>query len=179
MGLRVGKANCYNITESLISTSNGKEGEMDDDGDFVSWLGCRMLYVFTAKLERLRCVDGLSGCLSDVKKGKWTLFLNKYISPKTSPEIPLWANPVKYSFGQRVYMRNPNITSPWAYVMEGKAFWLLRSAFFLCWLVILWTGQVTLATQPTGLFSHLQNEEAQHATTTYHQLYHCCWSRGD
>ena len=52
MGLRVGKANCYNITESLISTSNRKEGEMDDDGDFVSWLGYRMLYVFTAKLER-------------------------------------------------------------------------------------------------------------------------------
>ena len=29
-----------------------------------------MLYVFTAKLERLGCVDGLSGCLSDAKKGK-------------------------------------------------------------------------------------------------------------
>ena len=29
-----------------------------------------MSYVFIAKLERLGCIDGLSGCLADVKKGK-------------------------------------------------------------------------------------------------------------
>lgn len=109
---------------------------MDHDGDFVSWLGCRMSYVFIAKLERLGCIAGLSGCLADVKKGKWTLFwINishlkhclKFHCEQTQSNIPL---------GREFIWET---TSPWAYVMEGKAFWFLRSAFFLCWLVVPWT----------------------------------------
>lgn len=84
-----------------------------------------------------RWIKWLSGVVEKEVKAS----LNKYFSPKTLPEIPLWGNPVKHSFGQRVYMRNPDITSSGGCVMEGKAFWLLRSAFLLRWLLILWTGQ--------------------------------------
>lgn len=93
---------------------------MEDDHDFVSWL-VEHAYVLTVKLDRLVCVDWLSGCQSGAIK----VSLNKYNSPKTFTEIPWSGNLVKHSFGQRVHVGNSDKISQEAmwWTEKHSGFW--------------------------------------------------------